>query len=370
MRRLRDRNLWLAVIAGVLLLVLFRAPDEPDTEPLSRQSTQGDGTKALVLLLDRFGTKVADGSEPAPQGRALLLRDELSAEHTADIESWVRSGGTLIVADTNSSLSAEPYSGRLRSPRSVLTAGCDSPLVAGVREVVPKKAGVLDEPLSSFEQGQGDTACFLVDGGHYLASKNVGSGRIISVAGPDLFVNDRLDVADNSVLAVNLLASESGDLTVLTPRPLVTGEEGGTGSLGDLLPERTASVMVQLLIASLLFLLWRGRRLGRPLEEKLPVELPASALTAALGHLLQTAGRSDAASHILRARLRREIATLLGLRPTTDAAVLAQVAAERTGIDRQRLVYLLTDGPPVDNAELLRLAQQLELLHQEVANVR
>ena len=61
--------------------------------------------------------------------------------------------------------------------------------------------------------------------------------------------------------------------------------------------------LAQLLIAFVVFALWRGRRLGRPVAEVQPVEIAGSELVVAVGNLLQKAGRPEIAAERLRSDL-------------------------------------------------------------------
>jgi hypothetical protein len=145
---------------------------------------------------------------------------------------------------------------------------------------------------------------------------------------------------------------------------------GGRKSLVELVPRRLRAAGIGLLAAFVVACLWRARRLGRPVPEPLPVRLPGSELVVAVGNLWQQAGRRDRAGDILRHDLRRTLAERLSLGRDAAPEVVAEVAASRTGLDRQRILAALTAPVPPSDATLVALAQFTEAVRQEVAHAR
>ena len=95
---------------------------------------------------------------------------------------------------------------------------------------------------------------------------------------------------------------------------------------------------MQLAVAFGVLVLWRSRRLGRPVLEPQPVQLAGSELVVAVGELLQRAKGREQAASVLRDDLRRWLAERLGLPPATPAEVVAEAAAaaRRVGSRRPR----------------------------------
>src|SRR5206468_2825944 len=87
--------------------------------------------------------------------------------------------------------------------------------------------------------------------------------------------------------------------------------------------ERWLAAFVQLLVAFVAAALWRGRRLGRPVPEEPPVEVPASELVLAVGALRQRGRQRQRAAHDLATRARRVLADRMGL-PGALAALLVR----------------------------------------------
>ena len=123
---------------------------------------------------------------------------------------------------------------------------------------------------------------------------------------------------------------------------------------------------MQLGLAAVVYALWRARRLGRPVAEPQPVALAGSDLVAAVGGLLDRAGSPGHAAEVLRADLRRFLTDRLGVPPQAGDDALAAVAAERTGVDADRLRAALGAGPVTDDAGLVALARAIDRIREEV----
>jgi hypothetical protein len=144
----------------------------------------------------------------------------------------------------------------------------------------------------------------------------------------------------------------------------------GTRSPLALLPFNVKLALVQLGFAFVLYAWWRGRRLGRPVREKLPVEVAGSELTEAVGGLLRRHGSTPRAANVLRERECRELASRLGVpREAGPDALVVAVASRcaRTPAEIRELLF----GTPPDSAEgLVALCGLLDELHSEVLDVQ
>jgi hypothetical protein len=169
------------------------------------------------------------------------------------------------------------------------------------------------------------------------------------------------------VLLTSLLAPSAGTGSVWVLRPPPPG--GGRASLGDLVAPRVRLALWQLAVAFAVLALWRARRLGRPVAEPQPVRLPGSELVVAVGHLLQRAKGRGQAAGLLADDLRRSLAERLGLPPSTPADQVADAAAQRTGVARERVLRALAPRPPRDEAELVALSHAVDAVRREVTSV-
>jgi Domain of unknown function (DUF4350) len=356
-------------IALVVIAVLAGQGESGEGAPLSPTSASPDGLKGLVLLMESFGADVrTDETVPDPDTRlALLARDGLDDRDRDDLRAWVRGGGTLVVADPDSAL-AGPPSGDVGGI-ALVRGHCD---LTGIDDVNRIEIGGLDSGNLSVLGGKryqvdGQPSCFGDGDAAYVLERRLGSGVVISVGGPNLFANTFLDKSDNSVLAIRLLQPNARQ-----PVAILASSAPGSGrtTLLDLVPDRVFQAFIQVGIAFLLYALWRARRLGRPVVEPQPVAIPGSQLVRAVGSLEQRTHATDRAAGALRHDVERLARERYGLASDASRATVAQVVADRTALDRQRVEAALGDAPVVDDNALLALTYELDAIRKEILHGR
>jgi hypothetical protein len=311
-----------------------------------------------------LGADVSVQSEaPDPStSTALLLDDGLDDEARGRVADWVRAGGTLVVTDVRSPLSpvVPTRSTELAFVEPELRRDCALPAVRQVQR--------LDVPGAVLQQvPDGATGCFRAGRDHeaYLVVVPVGEGAVVALGGAGFLVNAKLDDADNGVLAVSLLAPTRSERVVVL-RPPAPGE--GDRGLLDLVTQRWKLAVLQLAVAFGVLVLWRSRRLGRPVLEPQPVPLAGSELVVAVGELLQRAKGRDQAASVLRDDLRRWLAERLGLPPATPAEVVAEAvgASPSSDLTADEVRAVLAGGRPADEDGLVALAHGVESVRRRV----
>ena len=198
-----------------------------------------------------------------------------------------------------------------------------------------------------------------------------GDGDTVVLGAPDILYNDTLDERGNASLALQLLGSRPhlvwylpslSDSSATDP-----GEEKG---FLDLLPSGWLWGTLQLFFAAALAALWRARRLGPLVPEKLPVAIRASETVEGRARLYRKANARDRAATALRSTTRTRLAPLVGV-PVAQAhapeALLPALSAHlHSDGDGLSLHSLLFGPPPRDDAALISLADQLDALEREV----
>jgi hypothetical protein len=200
----------------------------------------------------------------------------------------------------------------------------------------------------------------------YIVATPEGQGTIVALGGSGILINRSLDEGDNAPVIAALLAPRAGTrVAVFDPAaPAAAGD--GEETLWGLVPTSVWRGLAQLGIAFLVYVLWRSRRLGRPVREPQPVKVAGSELVAAVGGLLERSGSPQHAADLLRADLRRDLGIHLGLRPGTRAGTMAEVVAARTSLDAPRVQAALGPGPVADDRDLVAVAQLIEIVRKEV----
>jgi Domain of unknown function (DUF4350) len=357
---------WVALVLGLLLVAVVGGRRAEEGNPLDPDSPAPLGTKGIVEVLRELGATVTVSADPPSSGAAtaLLLSDDLTPQRRDGLLAWVRQGGTLVVADPNSGVTAARPVGttRIGLLEAPLERRCD---VAALRD-----AGQVSAPgglVFEVPRGGGVRGCFPRGDGAWLLVQPLGDGNVVRLGGASAVVNQELGEADNAVLLTSLLAPSPGaGAVVWVLRPPLPG--GGNASLGDLVAPRVRLALWQLAVAFVVLALWRARRLGRPVAEPQPVQVPGSELVVAVGNLLQRARGRGQAAGLLGDDLRRSLAERLGLPPSTPADQVADAAAQRTGVQRERVLRALIPGTPGDEAELVALSQAIDAVRREVTS--
>ncbi|KAF2779720.1 DUF4350 domain-containing protein [Streptomyces sp. OM5714] len=202
------------------------------------------------------------------------------------------------------------------------------------------------------------------------ASAEGAQGDTVVLGARDILLNNHLDEHGNASLALQLLGSRDHLVWYLPSLSDVPAPDEER-SFFDLLPSGWLWGTLQLFIAAALAALWRARRLGPLVPEKLPVAIRASETVEGRARLYRKANARDRAATALRSATRTRLAPLVGV-PVTQAqtpeSLLPALSAHLRGAhgDGQSLHALLFGPPPGDDAALIALADQLDALESEV----
>jgi hypothetical protein len=340
-------------IAFVVLLVVVGVPPQPeDAGPT--------GTAALTELLRRRGVEVSSADRPEGDVTFFLRADLRGPDEAERLLDWVREGGRLVVSDPASrvpglvGMSSEQEVGGL-IPARTLEVDCVTPAVVGVDAIV---AGTGDH---TWTPGPAALECFRGDRGSFLVIRRIDEGEVVLLGGLTPFTNEYLRDEDDGVLAWNVLGAPGEPVVLGSALPEGAGRPPG---LWGLLPPVARAVLLQLAAAAVAYAIVRGRRVGSPVEERLPSPIPATELAVATGRLYR---RSRAASHASAILQRRFLARLgrrlgLGSAPTEDQ-VADSVGA--TGlVPEQEVAGVLKAGGSEE--DLVATGRELERLSRRI----
>ncbi|WP_267713753.1 DUF4350 domain-containing protein [Streptomyces sp. CoH17] len=202
------------------------------------------------------------------------------------------------------------------------------------------------------------------------ASADGTPGDTVVLGARDILFNNHLDEHGNASLALQLLGSR-GHLVWYLPSLSDIPAPDDERSFFDLIPSGWLWGTLQLFIAAALAALWRARRLGPLVPEKLPVAIRASETVEGRARLYRKANARDRAATALRSATRTRLAPLVGVpvaQAHTPETLLPALSAHLHGAhgDGQSLHALLFGPPPGDDAALIALADQLDALEREV----
>ncbi|MGW0813642.1 DUF4350 domain-containing protein [Streptomyces viridiviolaceus] len=384
------RRLWTRARGIALALVLLLAAavaiavvrSDARHGELDPRSADPYGSRAVAELLadrsisTRVVTTLADARAATGQDTTLLVAvpDRLTQRQQTELRSATAGSGgrTVLVAPGSTSVeqlapgvTADPA----LSIESTLAPDCDLPAA--------RRAGTADTGGIRYTSTRpGADACYpsqrlatllrLPDTPAEPADETP-AGDTVVLGAPDILYNNHLDEHGNASLALQLLGSRPHlvwYLPSLSDAPAPDDER----SFFDLLPSGWLWGTLQLFVAAALAALWRARRLGPLVPEKLPVAVRASETVEGRARLYRKAGARDRAAAALRSTTRTRLAPLVGVpvaQAHTPEALLPALSAHLRG-DRQPLHTLLFGPPPSDDAALIALADQLDALEREV----
>jgi hypothetical protein len=233
---------------------------------------------------------------------------------------------------------------------------------------VADAAGTADTGGISYEMsaegGSDADGCYARQGAPSVVQVRAGGRTVTLLGNPQPLTNERFDDLGNAALVLGLLGQNSRLLWYLPS--LTDVPTGAERSFYELVPDGVWWGLAQLVIAVLLLMFWRARRLGPVVPEPLPVVVRAAETVEGRARLYRRAGARDKAAGSLRAGAVRRLVPLLGLpRRSAPQAVVDAVAA-RTRRSVPEIGALLYGAEPADDAALVRLAGQLDALDREI----
>jgi hypothetical protein len=231
-----------------------------------------------------------------------------------------------------------------------------------------ERAGTADTGGISYEVAPGradaDT-CYARDGLPSLVQVHT-PGRTVTLLGsPQAMTNERLDDLGNAALSLSLLGQNSRLLWYLPSLSDVPA--GEQRSFYGLVPDGFYWGLGQAVIAVLVVMFWRARRLGPVVPEPLPVVVRAAETVEGRARLYRRAGARDKAAAALRSGALRRVVPLLGLPRRAEPAAVVDGVAARTRRTAPDLAVLLYGAAPADDAALVRLAGDLDALEREIS---
>ena len=361
----------LIAIALILVAVALAAVAKPRTSgvALAPDNPGAAGSRAAAEILKRQGVEIsyvrtmrealradAPGTTLLVTSTTGLIDEQLNA--LAGTKADLVLAGPSYWALGTLAPGLEPgYTGAAE----VRTAECEDPDALA--------AGTITATGTELRAGPpGVTLCFpgkSANTGLYAVIK--GTRRTAVFADGAVLTNRQLADEGNAALALRALGRHP-KLTWYVPTfdDTSTGREPGLAPGADILPPWLGPLLAQLAVLTGVLAWWRARRLGRLVTEPLPVTVRASETTLGRGRLYRRARSRGHAAAALRAGAASRMALRVGLPRSAGAtAVIDGVAGatHRTTADVAALIY---GPPPSDDANLLRLAGQLDKLESEV----
>lgn len=365
------------VVLGVIAIVLLAPPAKSNTY-LDPASTDVTGTKALIDILGERGFQVTSVYSPADALAAIGT----PSQNAAPAVTLVITRPDLLTAAERAQLDradadlflVEPGAVSLMALAPAVTvANLDAPYgsavapdcrIAGARLAGPADAGGITYFRPAHSSG-----CYPVDGSPSIVRYSR-AGRTITVVGSGLLLsNGWLALEGNAALALNLLSAHHA-IVWLTPEPKVAKPPppaSGSKHAGPaLIPGAAWLVALQLCVAVALAAIWRARRFGPLISERLPIVVRASETVEGHARLYQSRRARDRAAKALRDDMLARMLPALGLVTGAPADAVADGIASRSRRSRQEILAIVYGPAPATDTDLVRLAGDLDDLEREV----
>jgi hypothetical protein len=361
------------VIVAVIVFAVTR-PREREIDFLSPTSGSPDGARAVVNVLRDQGVDVEPATTLAevravdsdPADTTLLLYDAYLVLGRDQHRELLRLADRVVVldaVDTELDVFAPGVIYDSNGFGETFRADCDLPAAENAETVSGSPY------LYDISEAEGDvTGCFETgDGLHAVVDTRTSGAEVTIVGISQAFTNSRILDAGNAAFALNLVGEHE---TLIWYRPdLSELDSGEIPTAVSLTPPWVTPLILLVVLFGLAAAVWRGRRLGSLVVERLPVVVRANETMEGRARLYERAGSREHALDSLRIGSVARLAKLCGLpRRATFDEVIDAVAA-LTGRTRSDLSTLLVDRIPVNDGDLVQLSDDLLLLEAELTRV-
>jgi hypothetical protein len=364
----------LVVVVVAVAVVALTRPRDRAADFLSPTSGSPAGARALVEVLRDQGVDVepattlrevrAVGSDPA--ATTILLYDDAVVLGSAQRRELLTLTDRLVILDALDAELADLAPGVAFAGEGfggTFTVDCDLPAAVRARAVAgsPYRYDVADAEADV-------TTCFTdPDDADLVALVHTRTrGVDVTVVGlaPSFTNADILD-AGNAALALNLLGERE---TLIWYRPdLSDVESGEIPTVTALTPPWLTPLVVLLALVALAAAVWRGRRIGPLVAEKLPVVVRARETMEGRARLYERAGDRGHALDALRIGAITRLASSCGLPRRANVDEVVEAVAAITGHPRAHVAALLLETVPTNDRGLVDLSDELQRLETEVA---
>lgn len=387
--RLRRVRPWLLIAAGAVVVAVTSALiaggiANANSPYLGVDSARPNGAKAIFTVLGDQGvrTSTADSADEArvqlqDAGSETTLvvhdRDGIAVDELAAQISELDADRVLLIAPSRGLLEAFGGSivtggvGALGEEGDTVAAGADC--VAPLGELAPQisQRGARLYQLSDEAAAAGST-CYPESERFAYVETTLPSGTELAALGAtDNVSNGEVLSAANAALALAVLGQTESLVWYVPGAADAEAVFGTEPSLGSFIPPWLTPTILLGLVSLLGVMVWRGRRFGPLVEERLPVIVEASETMQGRGRLYAQQRARLRALDNLRIGTTTRLATSLGLARASHVQEIITSSAAILGVKRAAVAWTLLDAVPGSEAELLDLSQALLTLERAVA---
>ncbi len=379
-RRSPARGILLGVAIGVVFLLVAVAvyavtrPQEREVDYLSPTSGSPAGSRALVAVLRDQGVEVETATtlrevrelDADPSQTTLLVFDYYFVLGSDQRRELLRLADRVVVM--------EPWDDELADFAPGVVLGEDAGILGSRFETdcdlpAAVRAEAVESWAASYDVSGAQQAvdgCFATGDDEYaVVSTRTGGADVVVVGVTAAFTNRDILDAGNAAFALNLLGERE---TLVWYRPDLSELDAGDIPTAA---NRTAPWLTPLIILALAVGLaaavWRGRRLGPLVTERLPVVVRSNETMEGRARLYERAGARTHALDSLRTGAIARLASRCGLPRRANVDEVVSAVAALTGRERAAVDGILVHRVPATDAELVALSDDLLDLERDLA---
>jgi Domain of unknown function (DUF4350) len=372
----RRARFWLIAAAFVAVVVVgytLLAPPSLTDQPLSPTSTGMTGSRALVQVLRQHGvtttstTNLAD-TESAVGAAASTTVLVYDPDRYLDSAQLARLRGlaahVVVISPGAKEVKAlDPNISLIGNSSAAPSAHCELPAAVNAARIADGgHAYRLAAGASSYSR------CFPSGDNDFTLIQHRSNGTTFTVVGStNSFENRYIADSGNAALAINLLGA-SKELVWYLPSLEDVGAGGRTETLAEAAPAWFSAFTVLVFLVLIAAAIWRGRRFGPLVVERMPVIVRSSETMEGRARLYQSSSARVRALDSLRIGAITRIGRMCGLPRTAEVSEVARTVATLLGRPLAEVSGVLVDALPSSDAELVRSSDALLQLESDVAD--
>jgi hypothetical protein len=363
---------WIVLTVLVVLFAivsLLTVGVQTSTARLSATNLKPNGAAALISVLRQDGvqvtaprtlaTAIKDASADVPE-TTVVLYDPTRILDTDQLGNLGQVAPNLVIIEPSARMLSTLVPGVTLGGLVATTAHAD----CGFGPV--RRAGTVTGLAAGYSAAasSGVDRCLGSFGDYSLIRSNYSNQTVTVVGTTTAFTNESIATAGNAALALGLFGSTKH---LVWYRPSFA-DHATTGPDGVLPAPPWVPLLAALVaLVAIAAAVWRGRRLGPMVVERMPVTVRASETLEGRARLYQRASARGHALDLLRMGSIARLAKLCGLPHLATVDDVIGAVCSVTGRPEPAVRALLLDDAPATDAQLVRLSDDLRRLEKDVA---
>lgn len=383
----QQRWIWgtlILLLVGAVTIATFGGLSLNSDRALDPSSPSPNGTKGLVTAIDAHGVEFTHAESRAALESALatdgsvtlVIEDPYYTLREDDWEDLVSLGADRVVV-LSSAFPAQTVTDAVATfegnfePRSdtdgeIINESMPSTFKVGtctdsIAENAPEISNLGGREFVPVGNSVG---CYPVRDGFALIIGEVDGTDIVVLGAQGNLTNASITSEANAAMAINVLGTHE-QLVWYSPNPADFSADGGP-SFGSFIPQWLLPALLLIYLAGFATILWRGRRFGPLVTERLPVTVPANETLEGRARLYDASNARLRALDSIRVGTISRLAELSGVGPGASTEDVIAATAGLAEVPREHAHRVLLSGEPRSDRELVDLANAVAELERRV----